>query len=368
MTLQTPQLLPINAFDPSYEHIIKFIYDDVQAVRNRLVITDNDTSDVVYDVIQDSMRLQHTILSGSLQSGKSYIAQIQIFDINNNQSNLSDSVLFYCFSSPQFYFNNVKNEDLIYKTSIDLSVTYLQDEGELLKDIQFYLYNSDGSIRSYSNLIYSNQNTYTFYDLKNDSAYYVQAIGHTVNGMNLDTGKVLFNVKYITIPANIVFEVENNAKNGYITLFSGIIDIGYDIDNDNYLIGNGAVAIWGDNRVTYNKGFLLDGDFILHLESKYLPLYYPFLRLNDDIELSIIKIGNDYYCKLSGVNSSQHVRLPNSRLTSDESLFITTDEGKVIEIISLDYQDSEYIIYEIKRVNGIYGLNAYYKSDIEKEG
>lgn len=370
MTLQTPQILPINAFDPSYPYVIEFLYDDNQAVKNRLVITDNHTSLIVYDITQDGMRLNHTIPANSLQSSNSYIAQIQVWDGNGNQSNLSEGVLFYCYTTPSFYITGITNEELISKATLSVGLTYVQTEGETLKDFQFYLYNSDGSVRTYSNVLYPSQSpmNYTFYDLQNDTSYYIRAIGHTSHGMNLDTGNILFNVKYITIPANITFEVENNAKNGYITIFSGVIDIGYDVDNDDYLIENGAVKLWNDNKITYNKGFQIEGDFVLHLESKEIPIDKPFLMFDDGVYLSIGRILNDYYCKLNGINSTQYARIPEGRLTMDGDLYITNDEDKIIESITATYQNEDYLVYEIKRKNGIYGLKVYYKTDILEEG
>lgn len=64
--LETPSVLPIVPFDPTYEKTIEFYYTDNQPIQNRVIITDNTTSNVIYDKKQDSMRLYATIPALSL--------------------------------------------------------------------------------------------------------------------------------------------------------------------------------------------------------------------------------------------------------------------------------------------------------------
>ena len=76
--LQTPSVNAIVPFDPSNENVVNFTYSDNQAQKNRAVITDNETSQVVYDREYSTMRLQHTIPANTLTPGKKYLIQILI--------------------------------------------------------------------------------------------------------------------------------------------------------------------------------------------------------------------------------------------------------------------------------------------------
>lgn len=365
VTLQTPQIVHINAFDPSSPHDITFLYDDNQSVKNRLIITDNSSSTVVYDAIQIGMRLSHTIPADTLTAGNQYIAQVQVFDADGNSSNLSDQMLFYCFLSPTFNLSGVTNEEVINKATLSVSLNYSQTENETIKSYQFFLYDSDNTIRTQSSVLYnSDSRDYTFYDLGNEKSYYIRCIGETTHGMSLDTGLILFHIQYIQIPANIVFEVANHKKDGTISLFSGIIDIGYDLENNNYTLADGLLTLNG-NKITYNKGFSIDSDFILHIEAKQLPLGTQFLQLNNgDVSLSIKEICGLYYCCLCGLSVSQFAELPKARIVTNSNQYITTSDGKVIKLINADYEDGDLVVFELKRIDGIYGLSAYYKSDV----
>lgn len=363
--LLTPQLLQVNAFNPSYEQEFIFLYDGNQIVKNRLIITNNDNGNVVYDNTQNALKSSHFLSSNILIAGCKYNAQVQVFDSDGNSSELSEQILFYCYSTPIFKLNGVSQDEIIHRAELTVKLDYEQAEGESLKEFQFYLYNSDMSLYTYSNVLYSNSPLeYTFYNLKNECNYYIKAIGKTLNGMSLDTGLIPFNVNYVMIPANVIFKVENNYRNGYITLFSGIIDIGYDIESDNYILENGTLKLW-DNKLTYNKGFLLDSNFVLQVEAKSLPLNHYFLLLNNSIALSIKKIFNRYFCCMDGLDEvAQCVELPESRIVDSENTMLTTSSGDVLELLNTKYEDNEWMVFEIKRINGIYGLSVYYKSDV----
>lgn len=51
----------ISPFDAAVGTTIKFSWDGNQAFKNRCVIKNNDTQEVVYDVTVDSFKLEHKI-------------------------------------------------------------------------------------------------------------------------------------------------------------------------------------------------------------------------------------------------------------------------------------------------------------------
>ena len=364
--LQTPSINTITSFDPQYDATVSFVYNDNQIIKNRAIIIDNEANVVVYDATELTMRLQHTIPAGKLVAGKQYLIQIQVFDSDGNSSNLSESVLFYCFTTPTFYFSNINNGDVYKTANITLDLVYEQPEGEVLKNFQFLQYSSDKIPTNSSSVLYSSSSLhYTFHGLINNSVYYFRAIGETSHGMILDTGYISISIAFDTIPANLAFSAENNYKYGYIDLRLNIINIGYEIENDNYTLQDGLLTLI-NNSLSYNKGFNVDEDFSLFVEAKQLPVR-KFLTTNDnEFTLSIVKIFNEYYCQLNVKNSAfvKYIELPNASLTSsDDESAITTVYDDVIQVINEEYESDTLIVFEVKRINGYYSLNVYYREE-----
>lgn len=367
--LQTPTINSINAFDPAYETNIYFTYGDNQTVKNRAVITDNGTNSVVYDSTQESMRLYHTIPSDVLVPGKQYLIRIQVFDADGNYSNLSDAALFHCYSTPKFSFNEIldSDENVYQSANISLSIDYDQKENEEIKSVQFFEYSYDKALLKSSDVIYSPSETYySFYSLKNNETYYFRATGETNHGMKLDTGFIKVNVSFFTIKANVLFQAENNYNGGYISLKSNIKDVGYKTENDCYEFKDGTLILKG-NSVTYND-FTIEADFSLFVEAKQLPLTTFFTTDNGNISLEIVNVCGSYYCRLliAGSNLVQYAPLPKAKLVTEDGYYITTDDSKLIQIINTSYDNDDFIVFEVKRQNGYYSLNAYYKSEISE--
>lgn len=366
--LQTPSIAAIDSFDPSYDRDIDFYYEDNQPYKHRIVIINNQTNQTnqtVYDKTIESMRKYITIPAKTLTGGVQYLIQIQVFDVDGNKSNLSDPVLFYCFSIPILNFSNVTNEQIYRNASIELSLTYSQAQNEQIKDYQFILYSQDKILLTSSKVFYSSTlSSYTFYGLQNNTKYYVRAYGETINGMQMDTGYVAINIQYERIPANIGFYIQNIYDKGYISIETNILSIGYETENDNYEFVDGCLIL-KNNSLTYNEGFEITGDFSLFIEAKKLPISKFFTVGDGSISLNIVKICNTYYCRLFVKDSSlvMCTALPKARITTNNGEYIITEDGKTIEIINTSYDDNELVVFELKRVKGIYSLNAYYKQE-----
>lgn len=360
-TLSTPSIERINAFDPTENKIVHFAYTGNQSERNRAVITDNDTGKVVYDRTVATLLLSHTIPADVLTAGRQYLIQIQVFDAYNNSSNLSDAVLFYCFTNPTFEFGEIS--DPYRSASITLATTYAQKEGETLKSYQYKLYDGNKTLLSSSDVFYGDISEYTFYGLQNNTHYYVQCVAITTHDMSLDTGLKFVNVVYNTIPANILFQLENNPCAGYISLDTNLIIIGHKTENDNYKFNpDGSVTLW-DNSVTYKGGFSVEGDFSLFIDAKELP-FGTFLKTwDDEFTLSIIDVCGAYYCEFKSGDYVLYAELPEAQLATMEDSILVNELGQRIEIVNLSYDNDSYVIFELKRVNNIYSLKTYYRID-----
>lgn len=254
----------------------------------------------------------------------------------------------------------------VYKGYIkDLGDAQAEAQNEQIKDYQFTLYSQDKILLTSSKVFYSSTlSSYTFYSLQNNTKYYVRACGETINGMQMDTGYVAINIQYERIPANIGFYIQNIYDKGYISIETNILSIGYETENDNYKFVDGCLIL-KNNSLTYNEGFEITGDFSLFIEAKKLPISKFFTVGDGSLSLNIVKICNTYYCRLFVKDSSlvMCTALPKARITTNNGEYIITEDGKTIEIINTSYDDNELVVFELKRVKGIYSLNAYYKQE-----
>lgn len=362
-TLQTPSINSIIPFDPRYDQTITFSYNDNSAVRNFAVIediTDGLNGKTINHVHNESGNV-HVIPSTPqplLEAGHKYTIRISVYDADGNTSNLSDAVIFYCFTNPNFSFSNVQSETIHRNASITLNLDYGQKEGEQLKNFQYMQYSESKILLNSSKAIYSQHvMPYSFYSLENNTTYYFRAIGETQNGMLLDTGFIKINVEYEPKTLEFPFSVENNYCEGYISLSLYVKDIAYELKNDNYSFNNGMLTLT-DNWLRYYDGFSAENDFSLYLEAKKLRVG-KFLTSNNDVfSLSVVSVCGTYYCQLTVGDSDfrQYEPIPKAKL---DKTFNSSSS-----VVDVSYGDNDTIVIEVKRKNGVYELKLYNKSDI----
>ncbi len=363
ITLNTPSVYPVNAFDPSYPHTFAFYYSGNQAVSNRIIITDNLTQKQIYDNRQDGLKLNHTVPANTMESGKSYTVRVQIFDADDNYSNFSDGVLFYCYTAPLFYFSNVNNNDFVSEANLTLSLCYSQPENELLNEYVFYLYDSSKNQLYTSGSFHTENNlTHTVYGLSNNTAYYIRALGKTKRGMSIDTGYIKINVKYNTVKANFHFEATNDKKTGCVTLKTNVLTVGYRLANNNFVLGNGEVTL-DDNILTYEAG--TDGDLTLIVQARQIPLG-QFLKTTDDaISLKIVRVSNIYYAALSvNTGAAQYNifrEITGATLVTDKrKQVIDSCDNHIVVADPANYNQNAPVTFVIHKKNNVYDIAAYY--------
>lgn len=363
MVLNTPTIYAVSAFDPSYAHTFEFSYYGTQAISNRAIITNRETQEEVYNAKQDGLKLNHVIPSNTLQAGNSYIIQIQVYDANGNYSNLSNGVLFYCYSTPQFYFSNINDGDTISSANFELKLSYIQSENEKINEYRYYLYDLTKELIYTSDSYYTEKNfSHIIYGLRNDYIYYIRAVGKTAHNMDIDTGIIQINVKYRTYDSNVAFEAINDRKTGCIIFRTNIVSVGYKIENDNYTIENGTVTLSG-NTLTYETG--INGDFALIVKAKQLPIGEFLWITNHSISVSICNICNNYYCRLlvndNGIKYDILKPISGAAVTDSNGNILSDSNKQYISITDSSQYDSEnMIVFEIYRENNRYQLNASY--------
>lgn len=366
--LPTPTLSLISTFDPSKNNNIYFSYNGNQIKKKRIVIIDNKTFKTILDNTQLGMKLCYDLPANTIKTGQ-YTAQIQVFDFDGNSSELSQPVLFYCYSTPSVSFSNFT--DKINKSSINLSLSYTQAENDSVKEFAFYLYDLQKKIVTKSNNFYSlNDSSYTFLGLKNLTTYYVQCKGTSLHNMDFDTGLCEINVNYIVQPNNMLLRLSNNKCEGYIQVDCNIIDVGYIIEGGKPEFKNGEVIL-DNKKVTYISGFDFSDNFSMFVKARKIPLdttFFGYTTSSGNVELSIKKIALNYYCVLradSVIGSYyRYVKLPNIMIIDEKSNQIIDENSNVISSqVTIDDINNYIIVFEVKQKNNLYNLKAYYEDN-----
>lgn len=349
--LTQPIINPISAFDSKKAHIISFIViGGAQVIGNRLVIRDNQTGKEIYNKIQSTMKLEHLIPANTLINGGYYNAVVYTIDSANNESMASTAVPFYCYSQPNLTIDNIPATETIENGTYRFIGSYLQKENELLNSYQYTLYDSNKNILSQSALIYYDTDSslsYTFVGMSNDTAYYIELSGETVNGTKITSSLKYFTVRYLQPASFAICDLVNNCENGYIQISSNIVAIdGKSNPDPPIYIDDKEVDLRDpDSWVEWNSGFRIQDDFTMRVWGRDFTPYENIITLSNDLSSSnnpnkiemkwmigdtIKKLPT--YKDVSGynVNLEDSQRAPIKNLSIKGETRQKTDSGRVI--------------------------------------
>ena len=330
-----PQLYSVDTFDARTEYEFKFVWEGNQSFGNVCVIRDNKTNDIVYQSTQTTMQLKHILPKNSLVNGKLYNIRIASIDINNEISEYSSPVLFYCFTYPDFSFSNIPENQIIRNATYQISLNYHQVENEPLESYVIELFDESKSLLQSSGTKYDSELKYTFTNLEDNQTYYLKSTGRTLNGMNIETEYILVSVNYEQPQIYSILTLENVPEDGLIKIQSNIRIVECITNNTPIFIDNDFIDLRNDTG-TMNKGFSMDEDYIIRCccydmksgrimtignteiyfktegENSYIELYSPFsdfkyycysnylknLKPEEKINLKIIKRNRLYSVSL----------------------------------------------------------------------
>lgn len=287
--LTQPIINPISAFDSTRAHTISFVViGGAQVIGNRLVISNNQTGKEIYNKIQSTMKLEHLIPANTLTNGGYYNAVVYTIDSANNESVASAAVPFYCYSQPNLTIDNIPATETIENGTYKFVGNYLQQENELLNSYQYTLYDSNKNVLSQSALIYYDTDSslsYTFVGMSNDTAYYIELSGETVNGTKITSGLKYFTVRYIQPASFAICDLVNNCEDGYIQISSNIVAIdGKSNPDPPIYIDDKEVDLRDPNSwVEWNSGFRIQDDFTMRVWGRDFNDYQNIITLTNDI-------------------------------------------------------------------------------------
>lgn len=288
--LTQPIVNPISAFDATRAHNITFtVIGGAQVVANRLVISNNETGAIVYNKTTITMKLEHTIPANTLTNGGYYNAVVYTIDNANNESVASTAVPFYCYSQPVLTIDNIPATETIENGTYTFTGTYIQQEGEILNSYQYTLYDSNKNVLSKTPLIYYETDSslsYTFVGMSNDTSYYIELSGETVNGTHITSGVIYFTVRYIQPASFAICDLVNNCDDGYIQVSSNIVAIDGKSNPDPpiYIDDKEVDLREPDSWVEWDSGFRIQDDFTLRAWGRDFNPYEPIITLKNDID------------------------------------------------------------------------------------
>lgn len=335
-----PIINKITSVDALQDYVVTMTYNGDQPYSNRIIIYDGTTLGIVFDETVESFLLKHTIPANTLINGKKYAIQVQFFDINGVASALSDKYYFWTLETPLFYFEGIKDEDVIKSASLEVNVHYSQSDWEDVKTYKFSIYDGMKVLLSESDTLYfSGALSYVYRGLSNDTSYYIRCTGITERGIELDTGYVKIFAKYENANLYSRIYAECNEYNGMVKYHTNLILI--EPEEDNYEYDNGYIDLL-DNTLTYKDNFLVSSDFTMSIKCK-----------NAYREATLLKCSNE-----------------NAGFTL--SSIIADDERLMYKLVApngicnyirysnkIQVEMDDLVIIHIRRINNIYTLEVF---------
>ena len=247
------------AFDADKDYTVSFIWRGDSISKSQIFVYNNETDASVYTGTNEGESFKATIPAGKLSNGMVCYIRVQITDIHNVQSALSDKNIVYCLKTPQLSFGSVKDNSIIQNSVLETSILYSQPQGEELNEYQVFLYDSEKKEIDRSDVCSGLKASIRIDGLSNMTKYYIRALGSTTNKMTADTGYVSFQVEYPAYLSNTALKVENKYHEGGIMITSNIKTYGW--EQKNPIPGESSVDL-KNGFLDYNDGAPIDGKFL----------------------------------------------------------------------------------------------------------
>lgn len=365
MALTRPTLLSVPAFDATQQQTFTFSVasGSSQITANLLTIRNNDTNDIVYQEKQETFKYEHIVNADELTNGVYYNAVISVFDSNGNESPVSTPIQFWCYSSPILTITNFPSNNVINNSSFAFQFTYTQTQNEPLNSYIFNLYNSSQVQISTSGIQYTDNGSppfndqYVFTGFENNTVYFVQLSGVTVEGTVLTGELQQFTVQYEQPDLFTLVQLTNNCDEGYITVTSNIVLIEGESNPSppTYINGQEVDLTKSDSYVQWNQGFNIVGNMLSRIWFRN-PNVYSTIAQFSNINGQIITL--KYMQGYENINSTE--------LQSYMELYVRSIQGIEYYIFSnyvpILSSNKQYVVY-LNRVNDTYSLQLLTNSN-----
>lgn len=340
-----PIVKSIIPFDANYDYNVTFSWSGSRAYGNRIVITNAETLSTVMDETITTYSLSHTIPAGTLTNGNKYLVQIAVYDYQNTSSELSNKYAFYVFTTPTFEFVNIKDNAKFENASVQAIVNYSQLEFEDIDSYQFYLYDKNYNILQITEQMYGRSSiVYTYKGLENDTYYYIQCVGVTVNGMPIETDKIKINIKYENNSAYARFFAEPDPKHGG-NKWSTNMTLIESTSEEEYKYIDGTHIDLRENKIFYDNGFILENDGCFVIKGKHLfKTNHIFSVYNQELPIYQMNIYSYLY-------DDTTLRF---KVVANNSI-----DKYIIYSLPMTFTDEDEIEIRVHKKNNIYSIETY---------
>lgn len=260
----SPVILNKLPFDAEGDLKIQFTYSGSQVYAYRVIIQDNATNDTVYDektsgqngIVLSSIA---TIPANTLTNGYSYNFQISVFDYEDTESPLSNIVVLKALKTPVFQITNLSQNDIVRNSYCNINISYSQENGELLNVFIVNLYSAEQMQIWTSGTLYAGTETVQVSNLLDNTTYYIQATGSTVNGIKMTTDLIQFSCDYVTPDLFLTFRAENIPEEGAVKLSSNFVLVEGKSDSEDLIyIDDEKVSLLNGEKVWFDEGYSAD--------------------------------------------------------------------------------------------------------------
>ena len=277
MAVIQPIAQSIPAFDAKNSNTFTFVSNGGnQVVANRLVIRNNDTNEEVYNKKIESYRFEHIVEGNTLVNGTYYNFYFITYDINDNESPISNIVPFMCYDTPTVNITNIPIDGIVDSSTFVLDIYYNQIQGELIDFAKVILLDTFGNQIFVSDNLYNTEIpplelSYTLNGLENNVTYGIMVEVITINGTVVDSEVYNFTTQYFSPSFSTLLELENNCEDGYVQIKNNFYIVDADSnppnigENPNYIKDGKAYLTEDGTYINWNQGYTIKGDFTLRI-------------------------------------------------------------------------------------------------------
>ena len=289
MAMVKPTALSVNAFDATSVHTFYFTSSGGnQITSNKIVIRNNTSNSVVYTNTVTSYILNQSVPAGTLQNGTYYNYSFFTYDKDGNESPESNVVAFYCYTTPVLTFTNIPSSKVVTNGTYTFNVQYSQAESELLDYAYVVLYNNSETVAQTGSNLYNTSAPpftleQTFAGMENNTSYYIEAFGVTVNGTEFNTGKINFSVVIQSPEIFSQLTLEDKCVDGYTQVTSNVVLVdGTSSPTPPEYVNNNTAVYVDDisNYVEWSQGYSVPDDWLIRLSMSPYELG-TFYTMND---------------------------------------------------------------------------------------
>ena len=136
-----PILNQVGNYDANNSKTFTFTYLGPEMTTTNMLSIREDKADSkpFYEKEQISLDKNHILPSKTLKNGTAYLAKVRV-KLPDGYSDWSPEVKFTCYTTPHIYFDTIDQKQLIYTNDVQMSALYTQEQGEVVKNYQFTLY------------------------------------------------------------------------------------------------------------------------------------------------------------------------------------------------------------------------------------